>query len=102
MRDNVSIKNNLRKIKQMDLWKPTNDEKTGVLNGLILLGAALGTALSLQSHDAHAAAPTCTGDGWGNWSDWTNSWSNWGDWTNWGDWGDWCHSDWGHGEGPST
>lgn len=96
----MSVKDKLKKIKQMDLWKLNDDEKTGVINGLVLLGAALGTTLSLQSHDASADAPSCNvdSDEWGNWADWTNSWSNWSDWNN---WGDWCHSDWGHSESPS-
>ena len=92
----MGIKDKVKKIKQMDLWKPDDNEKTGVVNGLILLGAALGASLSLQGHDACADEPACSGDEWGNWSDWTNSWSNWADWSNWSDWTDWGHGDWGH------
>ena len=88
------IKNKLENKKAMfSLNYLSNDEKTGVITGLVLLGAAAGYLLSSSPE---AEASTCV-------SGWNNStnpsvknthhagWSNWAQWCDWCDWSDWCN-----------
>ena len=100
------------KIKNLRKRKPAENakEKTGILDGLVVLGALAG-AIAVTSEAS--AAPTCdaethetdnTGfeprdDGievgsWDNhcWWDhtwWDHSWTDWTDWTDWLDWSLW-------------
>ncbi|RLG15000.1 MAG: hypothetical protein DRN66_00565 [Candidatus Nanohalarchaeota archaeon] len=92
----MSFKNKLKKIKNklgkkksvfsMDYL--SNEEKTGVITGLVLLGAAAGYLLSSSSE-----AEACCVSGWNNAATPTGKnthnqgWSNWGSW---GSWSNWC------------
>ena len=79
----------------------SGEEKTGVITGLVLLGAASGYLLS-QSSEAeasscvsgwanNAAAPGVVNkhlSGWRNWGQWCDwlSWCNWCRWSRWSQW----------------
>lgn len=97
----MSVRDKIRKIRKSDIWKLSDDEKVGVVNGLVMLGAVSGALLSIgAAKDAHAA-PSCDGDGevtasgeasadlgldssqWGNHCWWDHSWSDWSNWSNW-------------------
>ncbi len=92
----VSVRDKIRKFRKSDIWKLSDDEKVGVVNGLVMLGAVSGALLSISAaKDAHAA-PTCDENGevtasgeasadiagglnysqWGNHCWWDHSWNN--------------------------
>ena len=64
----------------------TNEEKTGVITGLVLLGVAAGYLFS----SSEVEASTCV-SGWNN--NTTHSgvdhWNNWCDWCAWNNWTNW-------------
>ncbi len=58
----MGLKEKLEKIKEsrvMKVFEIREDEKTGVLNGLLLLSAAVATLVSLQ-HTASGSGTACT------------------------------------------
>lgn len=91
---NVSVKDKLKKIKNSSIWKLPDDEKVGVVNGLVLLGTISGALFSLHAaKEVHASAQECdanTGEltksgidahnygfdysEWGNHCWWDHSW----------------------------
>ncbi len=93
----MNIHDKLKKRRKDGFWKLSEEEKTGVINGLVLLGAVAGT-LSAMHHEAHAQ-PTCD-DGvitntniisqdfgiddieWGNHCWWDHAWRDYDDHSN--------------------
>lgn len=100
----VGVRDRIRKIKDSKIWKLSDDEKVGVVNGLVLLGAVSGALLSLHEvKEVHAdSSPECDANSgeviksgieshdfgldtseWGNHCWWDHSWSDWSDWSDW-------------------
>ena len=104
----MSFKDKLNKIKNkikdsksvLSLDYLDDNEKTGVITGLVLLGAATGYLLS---HSPEAEASTCV-DNYNNnvglsgksihHSGWDN-WGNWGRWCRWSKWSRHSNNNWG-------
>ena len=88
----MGLKEKLQKIKREKPWVLPEEEKTGVVNGLIFLGTISGALMSLQN-DTNATSDgsesTCesgessSGDipttGWKDHCWWNHCWSNWSD-----------------------
>ena len=82
------IKNKLKNNKSfMSLNYLSNEEKTGVITGLVILGAAWSYLLS-QSSETEASS--CL-SGWNNNTSLNHidRWSNWDNWKDWCSWSQW-------------
>ena len=90
----MGLKERLQKIKREKPWVLPEEEKTGVINGLILIGAISSTFFSMNTHaedTSSVSESTCeTGethntipaniDDWDNHCWWDHCWHDWSQW----------------------
>jgi len=89
----MGLKDRIRKIKRNRNWSLSEEEKTGVVNGLVLIGAVAAAFFAVQKETEAAptdSASTCeSGESSSNmgivinsWQDhcwWDHCWHNWSD-----------------------